>query len=96
MTWGPYLYTTVGNTHTAFVHPWGRPHWEPFALQSLLDDVGLADVSSAAQAVQAAVAQQQFEKATELWSVAETVVEQVRGLGVTLQQKNKRLKFGWE
>lgn len=46
-------------------------------MQSLLDDVGLADVSSAAQAVQKAVEQQQFEKATELWSVTETVVEQV-------------------
>ena len=45
--------------------------------QSLLDDYGLADVSSAAEAVKAAVEQQQFEKATELWSVAETVVEQV-------------------
>lgn len=46
-------------------------------VQSLLDDAGLADVSSAAEAVRKAVEQQQFEKATELWSVAETVVEQV-------------------
>lgn len=52
-----------------------------FAWQSLLDDAGLADVSSAAQAVQMAVEQQQFEKATELWSVAETVVEQVSARG---------------
>lgn len=46
-------------------------------VQSLLDDAGLADVSSAAEAVRKAVEQQQFSKATELWSVAETVVEQV-------------------
>lgn len=48
-------------------------------LQSLLDEAGLADVSGAAEAVRRAVEQQQFEKATELWSVAETVVEQVSG-----------------
>lgn len=46
-------------------------------VQSLLDDAGLADVSSAAEAVKKAVEQQQFTKATELWSVTETVVEQV-------------------
>uniref|UniRef100_A0A671UCP2 Carboxypeptidase n=1 Tax=Sparus aurata TaxID=8175 RepID=A0A671UCP2_SPAAU len=45
-------------------------------LSSLLDDHGLADVSSAAEAVKEAVEQQQFVKATELWSVAETVIEQ--------------------
>lgn len=50
---------------------------DSFAVQSLLDDFGLADVSSAAEAVKEAVEQQQFEKATELWSVTETVVEQV-------------------
>uniref|UniRef100_A0A8C4ILX7 Carboxypeptidase n=1 Tax=Dicentrarchus labrax TaxID=13489 RepID=A0A8C4ILX7_DICLA len=43
---------------------------------SLLDDYGLAEVSSAAEAVKKAVEQQQFVKATELWSVVETVVEQ--------------------
>lgn len=47
--------------------------------QSLLDEAGLADVSRAAEAVRKAVEQQQFEKATELWSVTETVVEQVSG-----------------
>lgn len=51
-------------------------------VQSLLDDNGLADVSSAAEKVKEAVEQQQFLKATELWSVAETVVEQV---GATLE-----------
>lgn len=48
-----------------------------FAVQSLLDDYGLTDVSAAAEAVKEAVQQEQFQKATELWSVAETVVEQV-------------------
>uniref|UniRef100_UPI0037E95ADE retinoid-inducible serine carboxypeptidase n=1 Tax=Semicossyphus pulcher TaxID=241346 RepID=UPI0037E95ADE len=51
--------------------------WGPYLYTtSLLDDNGLADVSGAAEAVKQAVEQQQFEKATELWSVAETVVEQ--------------------
>ncbi|XP_070778637.1 retinoid-inducible serine carboxypeptidase [Enoplosus armatus] len=51
--------------------------WGPYLYTtSLLDDYGLADVSSAAEAVKKAVEQQQFAKATELWSMAETVVEQ--------------------
>ncbi|XP_042361044.1 retinoid-inducible serine carboxypeptidase [Plectropomus leopardus] len=51
--------------------------WGPYLYTtSLLDDYGLADVSGAAEAVKQAVEQQQFDKATELWSVAETVVEQ--------------------
>ncbi|XP_037647180.1 retinoid-inducible serine carboxypeptidase [Sebastes umbrosus] len=51
--------------------------WGPYLYTtSLLDDFGLADVSSAAEAVKRAVEQQQFQKATELWSVLETVVEQ--------------------
>ncbi|KAM3838422.1 retinoid-inducible serine carboxypeptidase, partial [Diretmus argenteus] len=51
--------------------------WGPYLYStSLLDDYGLAEVSSAAEAVKAAVQQQQFLKATELWSVTETVVEQ--------------------
>lgn len=50
---------------------------DSFVVQSLLDDFGLADVGSAAEAVKKAVEEQQFEKATELWSVAETAVEQV-------------------
>lgn len=58
-------------------------------LQSLLDDFGLADVSSAADDVKRAVEQQQFEKATELWSVAETVVEQVGGTTETLIQSTE-------
>lgn len=60
----------------------------PFAVQSLLDDFGLADVSSAAEAVKKAVEEQQFEKATELWSVAETVVEQV---GSTVKDASTRV-----
>ncbi|KAF7645059.1 hypothetical protein LDENG_00211050 [Lucifuga dentata] len=51
--------------------------WGPYLYStSLLDDVGLADVSRAVAAVKDAVEQQQFHKATELWSVTETVVEQ--------------------
>ncbi|XP_068587607.1 retinoid-inducible serine carboxypeptidase [Cebidichthys violaceus] len=51
--------------------------WGPYLYTtSLLDDYGLKDVSSAAEAVKQAVEQQQFKKATELWSVTETVVEQ--------------------
>ncbi|XP_028254623.1 retinoid-inducible serine carboxypeptidase-like [Parambassis ranga] len=51
--------------------------WGPYLYTtSLLDDYGLADVNNAAQAVKQAVDQQQFAKATELWSVAETVIEQ--------------------
>lgn len=46
-------------------------------MQSLLDDYGLADVSKAAKAVKQAVEQGQFLKATELWSLTESAVEQV-------------------
>lgn len=59
-------------------------------MQSLLDDHGLADVSSAAEAVKEAVEQQQFEKATELWSVAETVIEQV---GTVPEDQQHRILF---
>uniref|UniRef100_A0A672Z149 Carboxypeptidase n=1 Tax=Sphaeramia orbicularis TaxID=375764 RepID=A0A672Z149_9TELE len=51
--------------------------WGPYLyVTSLLDDYGLADVTKAAEAVKEAVNNKQFLKATELWSVAETVVEQ--------------------
>ncbi|XP_054615900.1 retinoid-inducible serine carboxypeptidase isoform X1 [Dunckerocampus dactyliophorus] len=51
--------------------------WGPYLYAtSLLDDRGLKEVSGAAEAVKDAVEQKQFQKATELWSVAETVVEQ--------------------
>nr|XP_019959222.1 PREDICTED: retinoid-inducible serine carboxypeptidase [Paralichthys olivaceus] len=51
--------------------------WGPYLYTtSLLDDRGLTDVNSAAEEVKQAVEQQQFEKATELWSMTETVVEQ--------------------
>nr|XP_046270268.1 retinoid-inducible serine carboxypeptidase [Scatophagus argus] len=51
--------------------------WGPYLYTtSLLDDAGLADVNSAAEAVKKAMEQQQFAEATELWSVTETVVEQ--------------------
>uniref|UniRef100_A0A3P8W2M5 Carboxypeptidase n=1 Tax=Cynoglossus semilaevis TaxID=244447 RepID=A0A3P8W2M5_CYNSE len=51
--------------------------WGPYLYTtSLLDDNGLSEVTSAAEEVKKAVEQQQFEKATELWSMAETAVEQ--------------------
>ncbi|XP_048847470.1 retinoid-inducible serine carboxypeptidase [Brienomyrus brachyistius] len=43
---------------------------------SLLDDNGLSEVSKAAKAVEEAVAQGDFLKATQLWSTAESVVEE--------------------
>uniref|UniRef100_A0A8C7HR01 Carboxypeptidase n=1 Tax=Oncorhynchus kisutch TaxID=8019 RepID=A0A8C7HR01_ONCKI len=58
--------------------------WGPYLYStSLLDDYGLREVSSAAEAVKQAVDQGQYLKATELWSVTESVVEQVSG-GVCL------------
>uniref|UniRef100_A0A674B1K9 Carboxypeptidase n=1 Tax=Salmo trutta TaxID=8032 RepID=A0A674B1K9_SALTR len=51
--------------------------WGPYLYTtSLLDDYGLREVSSAAEAVKQAVDQGQYLKATELWSVTESVVEQ--------------------
>lgn len=64
-----------------------------FAVQSLLDDNGLAEVSRAAEDVKKAVEQQEFRKATELWSVAETVVEQVGTTQEDPQQKSPLLFF---
>ncbi|XP_072298510.1 retinoid-inducible serine carboxypeptidase [Eucyclogobius newberryi] len=50
--------------------------WGPYLYTtSLLDDPGLAEVSGVAQEVQDAVEQGYFLKATELWSLAESVVE---------------------
>lgn len=72
-------------------------------LQSLLDDYGLADVKAAADAVKQAVQQEQFQKATELWSVAETVVEQVRAHGCIMHHitfnnagANRTKSFSWQ
>ncbi|XP_029293729.1 retinoid-inducible serine carboxypeptidase [Cottoperca gobio] len=72
--------------------------WGPYLYTtSLLDDSGLADVSSAAEAVKRAVEQQQFAKATELWSVAETVVEQntngVNFYNILTQEPDDRSSF---
>ncbi|CAL8342880.1 unnamed protein product [Merluccius merluccius] len=51
--------------------------WGPYLYStSLLDDYGLVEVNNAAEAVKKAVEQEQFQKATELWSVAESVIEQ--------------------
>ncbi|TSK87481.1 Retinoid-inducible serine carboxypeptidase [Bagarius yarrelli] len=44
--------------------------------KSLLDDFGLNEVTRAAKEVQKAVEQEQYDKATQLWSIAENVVEQ--------------------
>ncbi|RXN31512.1 retinoid-inducible serine carboxypeptidase [Labeo rohita] len=44
--------------------------------KSLLDDNGLNEVSKAANDVQEAVKQGQYQKATDLWSITENVVEQ--------------------
>ncbi|XP_046893949.1 retinoid-inducible serine carboxypeptidase [Hypomesus transpacificus] len=51
--------------------------WGPYLYTtSLLDDYGLKEVTGAAEAVKQAVEQGLYQKATELWSVTETVVEQ--------------------
>ncbi|KAI1884097.1 hypothetical protein AGOR_G00222900 [Albula goreensis] len=51
--------------------------WGPYLYStSLLDDYGLGEVTKAAKAVELAVEQGQFQKATELWSITESVVEQ--------------------
>ncbi|XP_053195104.1 retinoid-inducible serine carboxypeptidase [Scomber japonicus] len=70
--------------------------WGPYLYTtSLLDDNGLNDVSSAAKAVKEAVEQEQFQKATELWSVTETVVEQntngVNFYNILTQQPDEKL-----
>ncbi|KAA0705575.1 Retinoid-inducible serine carboxypeptidase [Triplophysa tibetana] len=44
--------------------------------KSLLDDNGLSEVNKAAKGVQQALEQGQYQKATEMWSVTENVVEQ--------------------
>lgn len=48
------------------------------AFQSLLDDVGLAEVSAIAEKVLAAVNSGHYKEATELWSEAESIVEKVK------------------
>ncbi|MGH0147862.1 UNVERIFIED_CONTAM: hypothetical protein FKN15_061101 [Acipenser sinensis] len=51
--------------------------WGPYLYStSLLDDRGLAEVTDAAKRVQEAVERQEFDTATELWSLAENAVEQ--------------------
>ncbi|XP_050961847.1 retinoid-inducible serine carboxypeptidase [Labeo rohita] len=51
--------------------------WGPYLYStSLLDDNGLNEVSKAANDVQEAVKQGQYQKATDLWSITENVVEQ--------------------
>ncbi|KAG7258938.1 hypothetical protein CRUP_000052 [Coryphaenoides rupestris] len=60
----------------SWISPIGRPPKVPCVVQSLLDDYGLTEVSNAAEAVRKAVEQEQFQKATVLWSVTESVIEQ--------------------
>ncbi|XP_036409196.1 retinoid-inducible serine carboxypeptidase [Megalops cyprinoides] len=51
--------------------------WGPYLYStSLLDDYGLGEVTRAAKAVEQAVNESHFERATELWSITESVVEQ--------------------
>uniref|UniRef100_A0A8C9SRG1 Carboxypeptidase n=1 Tax=Scleropages formosus TaxID=113540 RepID=A0A8C9SRG1_SCLFO len=51
--------------------------WGPYLYStSLLDDNGLGEVTMAAKAVQQAVNEGNFQKATELWSDTESVVKQ--------------------
>uniref|UniRef100_A0A671M5G6 Carboxypeptidase n=1 Tax=Sinocyclocheilus anshuiensis TaxID=1608454 RepID=A0A671M5G6_9TELE len=51
--------------------------WGPYLYStSLLDDNGLDEVTKAAKAVLEAVRQGQYQKATDLWSITENVVEQ--------------------
>uniref|UniRef100_A0AAR2KPQ2 Carboxypeptidase n=1 Tax=Pygocentrus nattereri TaxID=42514 RepID=A0AAR2KPQ2_PYGNA len=65
-------------------------------LQSLLDDYGLMEVTRAAKAVQEAVEQGQYEKATEQWSITENVVEQntngVNFYNILTQQDDELMK----
>ncbi|KAI7803530.1 retinoid-inducible serine carboxypeptidase [Triplophysa rosa] len=51
--------------------------WGPYLYStSFLDDNGLAEVNKAAKGVQQALEQGQYQKATEMWSITENVVEQ--------------------
>ncbi|KAG7335190.1 hypothetical protein KOW79_001786 [Hemibagrus wyckioides] len=51
--------------------------WGPYLYStSLLDDFGLGEVMRAAKAVQSAVEQEKYDTATQLWGIAENVVEQ--------------------
>lgn len=50
--------------------------WGPYLYStSLLDDNGLEEVNKAAKEVQQALDQGQYEKATEMWSITENVIE---------------------
>lgn len=71
--------------------------WGPYLYTtSLLDDLGLAEVSGVAQQVKTAVEQGQFLKATELWSEAESVVEKntnnVNFYNILTQDTNENVK----
>lgn len=51
-----------------------------FLFQSLLDDHGLAEVTAVAKEIMDAINKNQYGLATELWSKAEGVIEEVRSL----------------
>uniref|UniRef100_A0A7N6BQ54 Carboxypeptidase n=1 Tax=Anabas testudineus TaxID=64144 RepID=A0A7N6BQ54_ANATE len=71
--------------------------WGPYLYTtSLLDDNGLVGVNAAAEAVMHAIHQEQFQKATELWSVTESVVEQntngVNFYNILTQEEDEKVK----
>ncbi|XP_017294334.1 retinoid-inducible serine carboxypeptidase [Kryptolebias marmoratus] len=70
--------------------------WGPYLYStSLLDDYGLSDVTSAAEKVKQAVENEEYLKATELWSVMESVVEAdtdgVNFYNILTQQPDEKL-----
>ncbi|KAI5097602.1 retinoid-inducible serine carboxypeptidase precursor, partial [Silurus meridionalis] len=74
--------------------------WGPYLYStSLLDDFGLGEVMRAAKEVQKAIEEGQYDTATELWNVAENVVEQnTNGVNFynILTQSSDMLKFTTE
>ena len=52
------------------------------ALQSLLDDKGLKEVTTAAKKILDAMNKKEFKLATLLWSKAEDIIENVSGYSV--------------
>lgn len=51
-----------------------------FVFQSLLDDHGLAEVTAVAKEIMDAINKNEYGLATELWSKAEGIIEEVRSL----------------
>lgn len=61
-----------------------------FVFQSLLDDHGLAEVTAVAKEIMDAINKNEYGLATELWSKAEGIIEEVR----SLSSINKKSVFG--